>query len=360
MWLLVLFISYTTFMAPWSWWEGLVRCDLWTFCAKAVFWGQYVRPLEACCFHIALGFACACIAHWIRRRSFFKKGSVVVFSAKDFRRNLVLAEGNFWRMWSLHSLHRLPLDTTSSAIKNNEGDPCKVDPLPYKRTCGVLLQMASHHEHPHPERCKGFWRPSSTSLGTLAMLCVFFFWKIVEVYTCSKFSSCEQDRTHDSQKDRWSFNNILQSNHVLCLRWPRGRTPKPITCEKGPSRAIHSQQLHDFLDFFQNYIGRLWRVLGGIFWCNKMMRPWNLCRFLCGVDLRNLHHSTLMCWFESHICLEFIVGSVFDFFWHFCMSMCRWLSGSRTTYYATWPQHKRVGGSSELKPDYDNVKTVKR
>ena len=141
---------------------------------------------------------------------------------------------------------------------------------------------------------------------------------------------------------------------------PRGRTPKPITCEKGPSRAIHSQQLHDFLDFFQNYIGRLWRVLGGIFWCNKMMRPWNLCRFLCGVDLRNLHHSTLMCWFESHICLEFIVGSVFDFFWRFCMSMCRWLSGSRTTYYATWPQHKQVGGSSELKPDYDNVKTVKR
>ena len=115
-----------------------------------------MRPLEACCFHIALGFACACIAHWIRRRLFFKKGSVVVFSAKDFRRNLVLAEGNFWRMWSLHSLHRLPLDTTSSAIKNNEGDPCKVDPLPYKRTCGVLLQMASHHEHPHPERCEGF------------------------------------------------------------------------------------------------------------------------------------------------------------------------------------------------------------
>ncbi|CAL1139216.1 unnamed protein product [Cladocopium goreaui] len=45
-------------------------------------------------------------------------------------------------------------------------------------------------------------------------------------------------------KDVQVFDRLLRREH-----------PKPITCEKGPSRAIEAHQLHTFLDFFQNYIG---------------------------------------------------------------------------------------------------------
>lgn len=43
-------------------------------------------------------------------------------------------------------------------------------------------------------------------------------------------------------KDVQVFDRLLRREH-----------PKPITCEKGPSRAIEAHQLHTFLDFFQNY-----------------------------------------------------------------------------------------------------------
>ncbi|CAJ1412527.1 unnamed protein product, partial [Effrenium voratum] len=35
----------------------------------------------------------------------------------------------------------------------------------------------------------------------------------------------------------------------------RRRYPRPLSCQKGASRAISAQQLHDFLDFFRNYVG---------------------------------------------------------------------------------------------------------
>ena len=71
LWLMVLLISYITFMAtchlPCSFSEdGSVRCVRAKFLAKAVFWARYVRPFQACCFHIACGCVTAFTFHWIR------------------------------------------------------------------------------------------------------------------------------------------------------------------------------------------------------------------------------------------------------------------------------------------------------
>ncbi|CAK9073964.1 unnamed protein product [Durusdinium trenchii] len=56
---------------------------------------------------------------------------------------------------------------------------------------------------------------------------------------------------------RWqtiSQTQIIQDVQVFD-RQLRRRFPRPMTCEKGPARAIEPQQLLRFLDFFRNHIG---------------------------------------------------------------------------------------------------------
>lgn len=60
-------------------------------------------------------------------------------------------------------------------------------------------------------------------------------------------------------KDVQVFDGLLRSASDASARRfvsRRGRHPRAVCCEKGPQRAIEAQQLHEFLDFFRNYIGR--------------------------------------------------------------------------------------------------------
>lgn len=185
----------------------------------------------------------------------------------------------------------------------------------------TMFQMASHHAYPHSERCASVRPPASTSLDALRLLDTFV-------------------ASHASHADLCTLQtrHRLWLSHVLNI-W--GEHPKPITCEKGPSRAIEAHQLHTFLDFFQNYIGTVWhcqKTWHTEMWAVKMtvndpkQIPFWESKFPGQLSCQNKPSwSIANCWMgvASRDCLHPLA----------CVIVCVWFTGSRTTYYATGLQY---------------------